>query len=54
MINAKIDFVIRRATLIEWQKWLNQWMHTYKDIEIISSKIHENNEVTIILKREEK
>jgi hypothetical protein len=51
MINEKIDFVIQRASLIEWQKWLNQWMHTYSNIEIISSVIHDNNEVTIILKR---
>ena len=51
MINENIDFRIERVSLIDWQKWLNQWIHTYKSIEIIDSKIHENNEITIILKR---
>lgn len=51
MINAEIDFIIDRKPLIEWQKWLNQWIHTYKSIEIVNSVIHENGEVTIILKR---
>jgi hypothetical protein len=51
MINDNIDFVITRAKLIEWQKWLNQWIHTYKNIEIINSSLHENGDITIILKR---
>jgi hypothetical protein len=51
MVNENIDFVIQRAKLIDWQKWLNQWGHTYQDIEIINSVIHDNGECTIILKR---
>jgi len=51
MVNENIDFIIDRQPLINWQKWLNQWMHTYKTIEIINSTVHENGEVTIILKR---
>ena len=51
MINSEVDYIIKKASLIEWQKLLNQWIHTYRSIEIVESKIHENGEVTIILKR---
>ena len=51
MINEKIDYVITKAKPIEWQKWLNQWEHTYAKIEIINSIIHLDGDITIILKR---
>jgi len=51
MINEKIDFKIDRVPLIDWQKWLNQWIHTFSSIEIISCKIHDDDTITIILKR---
>ena len=50
MINEKVNYIIKNATLIEWQKWLNQWEHTFLKIEIIDCKIFEGT-ITIVLKR---
>ena len=52
------EYIFRRATLKEWQKWLNQWKHYYH-FEILKivhhDSIHglESAECTIYLKRVE-
>ena len=34
MNGTETEYILKQAELSEWQKWLNQWKHTY-DIEII-------------------
>jgi len=51
-IEAMEEYVFETVTLIEWQKWLNQWRHDYK-LEIVYIKT-EGNDATILLKRTKK
>jgi len=43
------DYIFQNASLIDWQKWFNQWKHDYK-LEILNSMIFSDG-VTILLKR---
>jgi ketosteroid isomerase-like protein len=43
------EYVFEEAEFIMWQKWLNQWRHTYK-LEILHIEIKGDNAV-ILLKR---
>ena len=46
------EYILKTANVIDWQKWLNQWRHTY-ELEIISMQesLRYDNHVTILLKR---
>lgn len=48
-MNEKDEYIIKKTSLIEWQKWLNQWKHQY-DLTVITSAIEGDN-ITIALKR---
>ena len=51
------EFIFKTAKLIEWQKWLNQWRHTYSltfhFIEINKDKETEISESKTIMAPEE-
>lgn len=46
------EYVFKRATTAEWQKWLNQWKHNY-NLEILKIVDYPTleGECTIYLKR---
>lgn len=44
------EYIFRRAKLIEWQKWLNQWRHDYV-IDIKKIVHHDGGECTIYMTR---
>ena len=46
------EFVFKSATLIEWQKWLNQWRHQY--VITIHYVLVENGIATMLIERAEK
>ena len=46
----KADYIFKTVTLIEWQKWFNQWKHNYTwEILYISTQ---GESATILMKRE--
>ena len=45
------EYIFKKASRSEWQKWLNQWKHDY-DLEIMKIvNHHKADQCTIYLKR---
>lgn len=46
------EYILKKAVLVEWQKWLNQWKHKYE--LIIHSCTIDGEYAIILLERKEK
>ncbi len=44
------EYILKTASNEEWQKWLNQWKHTYV-IEFINTHLNNDGKATILIKR---
>lgn len=41
------EYILKTASAIEWQKWLNQWRHTYS-INVISMDSFEKEGIVLV------
>jgi hypothetical protein len=56
MSENETEYILKQAELPEWQKWLNQWKHTY-NIEVIKMNAiayPTRTEVVMLIKRTKK